>query len=167
MINYIPDFLVHAFSMLGVLLILASTFLGMVPFVNTYKLPGQILGILLLSIGLYLEGGLSFKKEMDLKVAELKEQLAEAKAKANSTNVKIVADVVKYNQAIKVTGQKIKDDIKNSPSVKTNDEKCTITDEIIELHNKAASLGIPVSNTPKTVVPSTKPDLKLPPRTNK
>lgn len=159
----LQETLIHLVLALGVLGTLAGFVLSFIPFVNNYKFPIQVLGILALSFGLYLEGGLAKKKEHDLEVAQLKEKISKAEAEAADKNVEIQKEVIEKTKVIKEQGKtqieyitKIeKGDTVTIVKDMTEEERkkfeaqieelrkfnqtCTIPTIIIEEHNKAAN----------------------------
>ena len=70
-INWLPEFVVHLIFLAGVVGTIAGFVLGFIPFVSKYKLPIQIISLLLLSLGVYLEGGLAEKHKWELRVKEM------------------------------------------------------------------------------------------------
>lgn len=159
----LQETLIHLVLILGILGTLTGFVLSFIPFVNNYKFPIQVLGILALSFGLYLEGGLAKKKEHDLEVAQLKEKISKAEAEAADKNVEIQKEVIEKTKVIKEQGKtqieyitKIeKGDTVTIVKDMTEEERkkfeaqieelrkfnqtCTIPTIIIEEHNKAAN----------------------------
>jgi len=95
-----------------------------------------------LSLALYLEGGLADYKAWELKVKEVEAKLAEAEAKSAKENVKIVEKVVKKTEYITRQGREVvkyidreivKYDTKFAPG-----GQCEIPKEFIKAHNDAA-----------------------------
>ena len=71
-ISFFPDFVAHLILSLGILLYLAASFLSIVFLtLRIYKIPAQIVGGILICIGVYLEGGISYKDKIALEVSEL------------------------------------------------------------------------------------------------
>lgn len=138
----LPDTVIHLILTLGIIGTVVGFFLGMVPLVKKYKLIIQIVSLLILSFGLYLEGGLADNKIWEARVAEVKVKLAEAEAKSAKENVKIVERVVVKTQVVKERGADIikyvdreivKYDTKFLPG-----GICEIPKEFIKAHNDAA-----------------------------
>ena len=73
-LSFLPNLIVHLVLTAGILLILASVFLGMVPLINRYQIPARIVGIILLGFGLYMEGGISYKEKLELEEIILKQE---------------------------------------------------------------------------------------------
>lgn len=166
-LTFFPDLLVHLVFVAGLLLFLAATFLGMIPIINTYKTPAQIVGVIVLAIGIYLEGGLAYKEKQAVAVAELEAKLAEANAKAEKKNTEIVTKVVKDTKIIRQKGDDVIKYIDRE--IVKYDDQCLIPNEVIEAHNRAATLSTGPSTTqaaPPASPVEKESKLILPPRTN-
>ena len=144
-INWLPETFVHIIFLIGVLGTIAGFVLGFIPFISKYKLPVQIIGILLLSLGIYLEGGLAEKAKWELRVKEMEARVAEAQAKAAETNTVIVEKVVKEKEYIKVKGAKVVEYIDRE--VKVFDSNCEVPEVAIKAHDISASNEVPMENT--------------------
>jgi len=146
-INWLPEFVVHLIFLAGVIGTIAGFVLGFLPFVGKYKLPIQIISLLLLSLGVYLEGGLAEKAKWELRVKEMEKRIAQAEARAAQVNTVIVEKVVKEKEFIKVKGQKVIEYIDRE--VKVFDENCSIPDVAIKAHDMSAGNEMP-PEAPKT-----------------
>jgi len=144
-INWLPEFVVHLIFLAGIVGTIAGFVLGFIPFVSKYKLPIQIISLLLLSLGVYLEGGLAEKAKWELRVKEMEAKVAEAQAKAAETNVQIVEKIVTEKEYIKVKGAKVVEYIDRE--VKVFDTNCTIPEVAIKAHDMSASNEAPPENT--------------------
>jgi hypothetical protein len=140
--SVLPDTVIHLILAVGIIGTVAGFLLGMVPLVKKYKLIIQVISLLILSFGLYLEGGLADNKIWEARVAEVKVKLAEAEAKSAKENVKIVERVVTKTQIVKERGadivkyvdrEVVKYDTKFLPG-----GICEIPKEFIKAHNDAA-----------------------------
>ena len=136
-----PEFAVHLIFLAGVAGTIAGFVLGFIPFVSKYKLPIQIISLILLSLGVYLEGGLAEKAKWELKVKEMEVKVAEAEAKSAVVNTEIVEKVITEKQVIKVKGDKVIEYIDRE--VKIYDSTCTIPQIAIKAHNMAANNEAP------------------------
>ena len=146
-INWLPEFVVHLIFLAGIVGTIAGFVLGFIPFVSKYKLPIQIISLLLLSLGVYLEGGLAEKAKWELRVKEMEAKVAKAEAEAAKVNTVIVEKVVKEKEFIKVKGQKVIEYIDRE--VKVFDENCTVPDVAIKAHDMSAGNELP-PEAPKT-----------------
>jgi len=157
-LSVLPEFIIHIIFTAGVVMTLAGFLFGALPFISKYKLPIQIIGILVLSLGIYLEGGLAHDKVVQLKIKELEVKLAKAETKAAENNLAIQESVVNQNQDVKQKTQTI---IKYIDRVVTKEipveiqgperekivevikfnETCPLPKFVIEQHNAATVLN--------------------------
>jgi hypothetical protein len=141
-ISFLPDWVFHAITFVGVLGTVAGFVLGMIPVIKTYIIPIRVISILLLSIGLYLEGGLADYAVWEAKVKEVEAKLAEAELKSAKENTKIVTKVITKTQIVRTRGETItkyidreivKYDTKFAPG-----GQCEIPKDFIKALNDAA-----------------------------
>ena len=144
-INWLPEFVVHLIFLAGIVGTIAGFVLGFIPFVSKYKLPIQIISLLLLSLGVYLEGGLAEKAKWELRVKEMEAKVAAAQAESQKTNVQIVEKIVTEKEYIKVKGAKVVEYIDRE--VKVFDNNCTVPEVAIKAHDMSASNEAPPENT--------------------
>lgn len=139
----LPDWVFHIILISGVLALLASVVLKAIPFFNTYKLPVQVSGVLLVLVGTWFEGAISNQAEWEARVKDMQVKVAEAEAKSSEANVKIVTKIVKKTKRIHDKGDEIityidREVVKNNEVIKFV-ENCPIPDIIIKTHNAAAT----------------------------
>jgi uncharacterized membrane protein (DUF106 family) len=144
-LSILPEAAIHTIFGLGILGTLAGFVLGFIPFIKAYKLAIQIIGIILLVFGVYLEGGLADYKEWELRVKEMEAKVAQAEAQSANTNVEIQEKVVEKTKVIREKGRDIikyidKEIIKKEEVIKYV-ESCPVPKDIIDLHNQAAELN--------------------------
>jgi uncharacterized membrane protein len=141
-INFLPDWVFHTIFAIGVVGTIAGFLLGFIPFIKKYVLVIQVCSILILVLGVFLEGAMTDNKEWVARVKEMEAKVAAAEAKSQKVNVEIIEKVVKKTEYIKLRGQDIikyvdrdivKYDTKFAPG-----GQCEIPKEFITLHNKAA-----------------------------
>ena len=121
---------------------IAGFFAHRIPLVWQYQLPFKVLGIALLTLGVYFRGGYAVEETWRERVAEVEAKLRVAEAESAKENVKIVERVVKKTEYITRRGQDIiqyvdreivKYDTKFAPG-----GICEIPREFIQAHNRAA-----------------------------
>ena len=144
-LTILPDAAIHIIFGLGILGTIAGFVLGFIPFVKTYKLAIQIISLLVLVLGVYLEGGLADYKEWELRVKEMEAKVAQAEAKSANTNVEIQEKIVEKTKVIREKGRDIiqyidKEVVKKEEVIKYI-EHCPVPKDIIDLHNQAAELN--------------------------
>jgi uncharacterized membrane protein (DUF106 family) len=124
---------------------IAGFVLGFIPFVKTYQFAIQICSIIVLVIGVYLEGGLADYKEWELRVKEMEAKVAQAEAQSANKNIEIQEKIVEKTKIIREKGRDVikyidKEIVKKEEIIKYI-EICPVPKEIIDLHNQATELN--------------------------
>jgi len=143
-LNWLPDFVFHLILIAGVLAIVAGLVLRMVPLINQYSLPIQVVGILLTVVGVWYEGGIAKDAEWQARVAELEVKVAQAEAKSQKVNTEIVTKIVTKIQVIKDTTNANTKYITEYVA-KDLDAECRLTNASVLLHNSASQGEVPGS----------------------
>lgn len=136
LLNWLPDWVFYFVLLAGVAGLVISFFIKFIPVVNTYKVPLQLLSIVLTVAGVWFAGGISKDKEYraEIEAAKKRAEIAEQKAKDATARVEYVfkdkIKVVKETQII--VQEKIRD-----LSVRI-DGQCKVIPEVIDIHNQAA-----------------------------
>ena len=142
-LSFLPEFVTHLVFFVGVIGVITGFVLGFIPFIAPYKLPVQIISILVLSFSLYLEGGLADQAIWQARVKEVEAKVAVAEAKSQEKNVEIVTVVAEKTKVIRERGQTITKYIEKEVPVDREVikfvENCPIPDIIIKSHNAAAT----------------------------
>ena len=144
-LSILPDAAIHIIFGLGILGTIAGFVLGFIPFIKTYRLAIQIISLVVLVFGVYLEGGLADYKEWELRVKEMEAKVAKAEAESANKNVEIQEKIVTKTKVIREKGKDIikyidKEVVKKEEVIKYV-ENCPVPKEIIDLHNQAAELN--------------------------
>lgn len=132
----LPEIVIHLILIAGILGLLCGFVLGFIPVFNRYKLPIQIISVLVFALGVYLEGGLANEKEWKIKEKEMEAKIAKAEAEANKVNTQIVTKTVTKTQVVKEKGDEIIKYVERE-IVRYNNE-CKIPDLVIQVHDAAA-----------------------------
>jgi ABC-type uncharacterized transport system permease subunit len=106
-LSFTPDWVFHSITLAGIIGIIAGFLLSFIPLVNKYKLSIQVISIVLLTFGIFMEGAILNEQTWKLKVAEMEKQVAEAEAKSQKENVKLVEKIVVKKEYIKTRGRDI------------------------------------------------------------
>ena len=144
-LSILPEAAIHTIFGLGILGTIAGFVLGFLMFMRPYRLAVQICSLILLTFGVYLEGGLADYKEWELRVKEMEAKVAQAEAKSANVNTEIQEKVVEKTKVIREKGRDIikyidKEIVKKEEVIKYV-ENCPIPKDIIDLHNQAAELN--------------------------
>ena len=103
----LSEFIVHCIFLTGVLLTLLGFVLSFIPFIGKYKVPIQIIGLLTLVFGAFLEGGLADNKEWELKVKEVEAQVARVETQSAEKNIEIQEKIVTKTKIVKEKGDEV------------------------------------------------------------
>ena len=144
-LSILPDAAIHIIFGLGILGTIAGFVLGFIPFIKNYKLAIQIISLVVLVFGVYLEGGLADYKEWELKVKEMEAKVAQAEAQSANKNTEIQEKIVEKTKVIREKGRDIikyvdKEIVKKEEVIKYI-ENCPVPKDIVDLHNQAAELN--------------------------
>jgi hypothetical protein len=141
-LSILPDWVFHAILAAGVVGTVAGFVLGMIPIIRTYIIPIRVISILLLSVGLFLEGGMADNEIWQMRVKEVEAKVAVAEAKSQEKNVEIVTVIAEKTKVIREKGQTITKYIDREVAVDREVikfvENCPIPEIIIKTHNAAA-----------------------------
>ena len=139
--SLIPDsvmtWIINIILLIGAAGIVAGFFLRIIPFVNQYRLPVQILSIVLLTLGVWLKGGESERRVWQERVRQMEERIAVAEQKSREENVRIETQLAERTATIQAETQVI---IREVPRYITRevDNRCEIPTPAIDLFNRAA-----------------------------
>ena len=145
MFNLMPDWFYHLIVILSILGLIVASVLKFVPFVSTYRLPIQVISVLLLVFGVWMEGGIVNEAKWEARVKELEEKVKIAEEKSTEKNVEIQEKVITQTKVVKEKGRDIiqyidREVVKKEEVVKFI-ENCPIPKDIIDAHNAAATLN--------------------------
>jgi len=136
-LSLLPNAFFHAIVIAGVVAVLGSMFLKMIPLVNKYYIPMRIIGFVVFTFGIYFEGGLANEEQWVAKVKEMEVKVAAAEAEGKKETIKIQQKVVVQQKVIREKGEDIVRYIDRE--IVKYDNSCIIPKEVIETHNKAAT----------------------------
>ena len=138
-LHLIPDsfliWVVNIACIAGLSMTILGFFFGWVPGVGRYKTPLQILGIIILTVGVYWKGGYSTEMEWRARVAEVEKKVAVAEAKAKQANTKVQEKIVTKIVKIKEKAEVAKENIRRNRE-KINAE-CKLSDEAVAAYNSS------------------------------
>jgi hypothetical protein len=143
LINFIPDWVFHLATLAGILLLVTSIVLGFIPFISKFKTPLLVLGVVVMSAGLFFEGTLYCNAQWNEKVAELERKVAAAEVASAKQNTRIVTKYITNVEKIKdTTDENIK---LVEQHVTGDDSKCTVPNSVVVLHDSASKNQLPPS----------------------
>jgi hypothetical protein len=104
--------------------------------VSQYQLPFKILGIALLTLGVYFRGGVAVEQQWRERVTAVEEKLKAAEQQSAKENTRIETRVVQKTEYITRRGSDIVQYVDRE--VAKYDNTCAIPQPFIQAHNRAA-----------------------------
>jgi len=139
-LHFLPDSLILWFTnillMVGIVLTIAGFFAHRIPVIWQYQLPFRVLGIALLTAGVYFRGGYAIEVTWRERVAEVEARLKLAQEQSAVENTRIETKVINRTQLIRERGEEITKYVDRE--VVKYDSQCVIPPQFIEAHNRAA-----------------------------
>jgi hypothetical protein len=148
LLSWLPDWIFYASAFAGVVVTVLLILFG-----NIIALPNklilQLLSAFLLVFGTFFIGGISNEEKWQLKVKEMEAEVAKKELAAAEITHEVIT---KYVDRVKIVEGKTHEIIKKVPVyiTKESDDKCTINNGFVSLHNSSAS---------QTKVPNTTRDV--------
>jgi len=140
--NSFMVFIVNAILLMGIVGVVVSFFildpvLKYVPPLRAYSKLLQIVSVLVLTLGVYLFGGMKTEQVWRERVKEVEARVVIAEGKSKEVIVQIETKVITKTRIVKQRG---KDIIKYvDREIIKYDNQCVIPDEFIKVYNDAAS----------------------------
>lgn len=135
-LQLLPDWMIHLAFVLGVMGVIAGFVLSFIPFVEQYKLPIQIISIVVVFATVFLEGGMSEKAAWEARVLEMQAKVAQAEAQSAKANANITAQVASKIQYVKETTNANKQAL--SIYSQSLNDSCRLTNGAVLLHDSAS-----------------------------
>jgi hypothetical protein len=150
-LHLLPDsliaWIVNLVFLAGAVITVAGFFVRFIPFVNQYRIPVQITGILLLTTGVYFHGGYTTEMAWRERVREVEDKLAAAETRSAEVNTEIVTRVVTKTKLVTQRGDDIiryvDREVVRDQEVIRFVENCPVPEIIVNTHN-AAALNRPI-----------------------
>ena len=151
LLHLLPDsliaWIVNLVFLAGAVVTVAGFFVRFIPFVNQYRIPVQIAGILLLTTGVYFHGGYTTEMAWRERVREVEAKLAAAETRSAEVNTEIVTKIVTKTKLVTQRGDDIiryvDREVVRDQEVIRFVENCPVPDIIVNTHN-AAALNRPI-----------------------
>lgn len=138
-LSFIPDWIlqwaIHGLVIFGLVLTFIGSLVRFIPVIQPYALVGRQLGIVLLVIGVFFEGGYATEMSYRARIAEMQAKIKEAEVKSAKANEKLAAEVSKNKELIK---EKVN---RNAKDIEAKREainaECKLSDDAWVLYNRA------------------------------
>jgi hypothetical protein len=138
-LSFIPDWIlqwaIHGLVILGLLFTFIGSLVKFIPVIQPYALVGRQVGIVLLVVGVFFEGGYATEMSYRARIAEMQAKIKEAEIKSAKVNEKLANEVSKNKELIK---EKVN---RNARDIEAKREainaECKLSDDAWVLYNRA------------------------------
>jgi hypothetical protein len=141
MLSLIPDslfvWIYYIILTAGVTLYIASKLVKWIPLMGQYKLPAELIGVVLLVVGAYFYGGHGVQQAWLARVQELEAKVKIAEEKSQQVNTVIETKVVTKIKVVKENVYVNREIIKEVAG-KQLDASCSLPKSTISLHDSAS-----------------------------
>jgi len=149
LITFLPDAMValviYTIMIIGAGLLIASGLTRWFPAVAAYRTPMTVMGIVIFSFGIYLQGGRANEAVWQQRVQDLETKVAKAEAESAKATVEIVEKVVNKTRVVREKAQTeiqfIDRVVKENQEIIKYVERCPVPAELLDAHNRAATMG--------------------------
>jgi hypothetical protein len=141
MLSLIPDslfvWIYYIILTAGVALYIASKLVKWIPMIGQYKLPAELVGVVLLVVGAYFYGGHGVQQAWLARVQELEAKVKIAEEKSQQVNTVIQEKVVTKIKVVKENVYVNREIIKEVAG-KQLDASCSLPKSTVSLHDSAS-----------------------------
>ena len=140
-LSLVPDsiFILIYYIMLsaGIVLYIASKLVTWIPMMGQYRLPVELVGVILLVVGAYFYGGHGVQSVWLARVAELEDKVKAAEEKSQQVNTVIETKIVEKIKIVKENVYVNREIIKEVAG-KQLDASCSLPKSTVSLHDSAS-----------------------------
>ena len=138
-LSFIPDWIlqwaIHGLVILGLALTFIRSIVRFLPVIQPYALVGRQVGIVLLVIGVFFEGGYATEMSWRARVNELQAKLKEAEIQSAKANEKLANEISKNKDLIR---EKVNQNAKDIQAKREAiNAECKLSDDAWVLYNRA------------------------------
>ena len=138
-LNFLPDWIlqwaIHGLVIVGLVLTFVGSLIRFIPVIQPYAMVGKQIGIVLLIVGVFFEGGYATEMSWRAKVNELQAKIKEAEIKSVQANEKLANQVSKNKELIK---EKVNQNAKDIEAKREAiNAECKLSDDAWMLYNRA------------------------------
>jgi hypothetical protein len=138
-LSFIPDWIlqwaIHGLVIIGLVLTFIGSLVRFIPVIKPYAIVGRQLGIVLLVIGVFFEGGYATEMSYRARIAEMQAKIKDAEVKSAKANEKLANEISKNKELIK---EKVN---RNAKDIEAKREainaECKLSDDAWVLYNRA------------------------------
>ena len=138
-LSFLPDWIlqwaIHGLVIIGLILTFVGSLVRFIPIIQPYAMVGKQVGIVLLIVGVFFEGGYATEMSWRAKVNELQAKIKEAEIKSVQANEKLANQVSKNKELIK---EKVNANARDIDAKREAiNAECKLSDDAWMLYNRA------------------------------
>ena len=138
-LSFLPDWVlqwaIHGLVIVGLILTFVGSLVRFIPTIQPYAMVGKQVGIVLLIVGVFFEGGYATEMSWRAKVNELQAKIKEAEIKSVQANEKLANQVSKNKELIK---EKVNANARDIDAKREAiNAECKLSDDAWMLYNRA------------------------------
>ena len=129
-------FIVHGVLLFGIVALALTYISKLFPFSSVYNGPARVAAVIILCVGIYLEGAYGTHQWYQNEVSELKQKIAESEALSKELNTQLSEEIRENNKVITNHTESVETIIRENTV--TIDKECKVDPLVIELLNTSA-----------------------------
>ena len=133
----------------GVILYVASKLVSWIPLMGQYRLPAELMGVLVLVIAAYLYGGVSYREQ----IAEMKQRVRIAEEKSQQVNTVIETKIIEKVKVVKENVYITREIVRDTAG-RQLDAQCSLPRSTVSLHDSASRNEVPQRSAATDGTPS-------------
>lgn len=138
MLGLIPAVVWHLLLIISLLTIASTYFLRMIPFMSANAIQLRFVAVLLLTLTVWMEGGIANEAKWQARIQELEARVAAAEKQAAEANGRIETVYVDRVEVVKEIQYVVQKEISKSAS--SLDANCKIIPDAVKILNQAAGV---------------------------
>ena len=142
LLQLIPDgifvWITYLLFAAGVVLYVASKLVSWIPLMGQYRLPAELMGVLVLVIAAYFYGGISYREQ----IAEMKQRVKIAEEQSQQVNTVIETKIIEKVKVVKQNVYITREIVKEAAG-RQLDAQCSLPRSTVSLHDSASGNEIP------------------------
>ena len=142
LLQLIPDgifvWLTYLLFAAGLVLYVASKLVSWIPLMGQYRLPAELMGVLVLVIAAYFYGGISYREQ----IAEMKQRVRIAEEQSQKVNTVIETKIIEKVKVVKQNVYITREIVKEAAG-RQLDAQCSLPRSTVSLHDSASGNEVP------------------------
>lgn len=136
LLDFLPDWIFHLITIIGILGLVAGFLLSSIPFINAYAREIQLGAIIVTVVAVWFEGGIANNSKWGKRVADLEIKVAKAEAESANLNAQLVQQLASNQALIRENTIAQRERLKAEAALLN--KECQVNNRVISILNDAA-----------------------------